>query len=140
MTRVFVRDVGERVERGMLLAGVADVSAGYEARVFVGDRNVDLIRVGSPVRLETPVFSSMAEGYIRGTVSGMVMDADASPGSGFEVVVALEEWPVEPVIGSRVSAEIILQRQGVAGLLVRKPDRDYSVLLTGKEVGHDGPE
>ncbi|MCC5844708.1 MAG: HlyD family efflux transporter periplasmic adaptor subunit [Verrucomicrobia bacterium] len=140
VTRVFVRDVGERVERGMLLAGVADVSAGYEARVFVGDRNVDLIRVGSPVRLETPVFSSMAEGYIRGTVSGMVMDADASPGSGFEVVVALEEWPVEPVIGSRVSAEIILQRQGVAGLLVRKPDRDYSVLLTGKEVGHDGPE
>lgn len=123
VTQVFVRDPGERVARGTLLVGLADMSAGYEARVFVGDRNVDLIRAGAPVRLETPVFSSTAEGYIHGTVTWVVADAAATPERGFEVGVSLDAWPVEPVIGSRVTAEVILQHQGLFGLLFRRPDR-----------------
>ena len=123
-----------------MLAAVADVSAGYMARIYVGERNVDLIRIGSPVRLETPVFSSTSEGYIQGSVTRVVMDAEATPESGFEVEIALETWPVEPVIGSRVTAEIILQRQGIAGLLVRRPDRDRPAELTREEDDHARPE
>jgi multidrug resistance efflux pump len=140
VTQVFVRDVGERVNRGSLLAGVADVAEGYEARIFVGDRNVDLIQVGSPVRLESPVYSSTSEGYTHGTVTRVVMDADAAANSGFEIGVLLETWPVEPVIGSRVTAEIILQRQGIAGLLIRKPDREWPTALSregGTDVGSE---
>jgi multidrug efflux pump subunit AcrA (membrane-fusion protein) len=140
VTQVFVRDAGERVERGMLLASVADMSAGYEARIFVGDRNVDLIRIGAPVRLETPVFSSTAEGYMHGTVTRVVTDAAAAPTAGFELGVALETWPVEPVIGSRVTAEVILQRQGLIGLLFRRPDRPRPEPELPEEVIYAGSE
>lgn len=124
VTQVFVRDAGARVEAGALLAAVVNPGGGYEAKIYVGDRNVDLVRVGSPVRLETPVYSATAEGYMRGRVTGVVTDADSAPEAGFEVRVALEEWPVEPVIGSRVTGEIFVQRQGIAGLLLRNPARE----------------
>lgn len=135
VTQIFVRDVGERTERGMLVAGIADPAAGYTARIFVGDRNVDLIREGLPVRLETPVFSATAEGYIHGTVIRRVMDAESAPQKGFEVWVSLDAWPVEPVIGSSISAEIILQRQGLARLWIRRPDRESSIRRQKAEGG-----
>jgi multidrug resistance efflux pump len=124
VTHVAAGDPGMRVQTGDLLLSMVDVTDGLEARVFVPDRNVDLVKPGLPVRLNSHTFSANAEGYIHGTVIRMVTDDRVSPMEGFEVWISIDSTPVELVVGSSVTAEIILQRQGAAGLFLHRPQRE----------------
>ncbi len=124
VTDVFARDAGLRLAAGQPLLSIAEPAGGYVARMFVADRNVDLLRPGLPVRMASLVFSPTSEGYMHGRVLSVVADADSPDAGGFEVLVLLERWPVEPVIGSRVKAEILLRRQGFASLVGHRPLRE----------------
>lgn len=123
VTDVYTRDPGMALSRGDPLLALADPRDGYWLRLTVHDRNVDLIRPGQSVRLDSRVYPSAAEGYAHGEVLNVVTDTRASEAGGFEVWVAFTSWPVEPVIGSRVSADILLRRQGVLSLLVPRASR-----------------
>lgn len=135
VTNVFAREPGQRVEAGALVLGMADPAGGYELRMFVADRNVDLLRPGLPVRIESAVYASSSEGYMEGRVLSRIADKDSPQAGGFEVRVEVTRWPVEPVIGSRVRAEILLQRQGLLQLVRRNPLRQPSPTPEGS----DGP-
>lgn len=124
VTRVRFRDAGAHVEAGEHLLSLYQPEDGYVARMFVADRNVDLIHPGLPVRLDSTVFSSSAEGYMTGTVLELIRDEQASDAGGFEVWVSLDHSPVPPVMGSRLKGEILLQQQGWLGLLRRSPLRE----------------
>lgn len=126
VSNVYARDPGMRVVAGEDLLTVADSSDGYEVRAFVSDRNVDLIRPGLPVRMDSHVYQSSAEGYIQGTVERIVQDPVATvPESerGFEVVIRLESYPVAPVLGQQVDVRIIAREAGPLELLFQRPLR-----------------
>ena len=124
ITRIRFRDPGAKVEAGDQLLSLYRPEEGYMSRMFVADRNVDLIRPGLPVRLDSNVFNASAEGYIQGTVLSMIRDEQAAESGGFEVWVSLDHSPVPPVMGTRLRGEILLQQQGWAGLLRRTPLRE----------------
>jgi multidrug efflux pump subunit AcrA (membrane-fusion protein) len=124
VTDVFARDAGLWLDAGQALLSVAAPEDGYVARMFVADRNVDLLRPGLPVRMESMVFAATSEGYLHGRVLSAIADAASADAGGFEVLAAIERWPVEPVIGSRVKAEILLRRQGFASLVGHRPLRE----------------
>jgi len=133
ITRVRFRDVDASVAKGEHLLSLYQPEAGYVARMVVSDRNVDLIRPGLQVRMDSNVFAASAEGYIYGTVRELIRDEEAPVSGGFEVEVSLERSPVNPVIGSRIQGEILLQRQGWLGLLRQKPLRETRPSLPGGE-------
>lgn len=108
VTDIYARHPGQRVEAGEALLTLVRPEDGYEVKAFVEDRNVDLIQVGMPVRLESKVYQSNREGYMWGTVSRVVTDTRTASRSGFEVTIVIDTYPIEPVIGSRVEFEIII--------------------------------
>jgi len=126
-----VSDVQSRFPGKWLAAGdpvltLVRPGDGYQVRMWVEDRNIDLVKAGIPVRLEPRVYTASIEGYVYGEVSRVILDPDLRESRGFEVWVDLHEWPVEPVIGSVVFAEIRLEKQGVLAWLFRRPLREPS--------------
>lgn len=124
VTDVLRRDKGEWLEAGDVILRLAVPEDGYRVRLRVRDRNVDLIREGMPVRLESRVYTSSLEGYTYGAVELVITDPVSREPDGFEVWVELTEWPVEPVTGSRLDAKILLEKQGVLQWLFRQSVRD----------------
>jgi len=84
------------------------------------------------------VFAASSEGYMHGRVLSAITDADSPEAGGFEVLVALERWPVEPVVGSRVNAEILLRKQGFSSLVGQRPLRESQGKHPRKDMTH-GP-
>jgi len=123
ITDVYVRDPDEWLQAGGALASVADPTSGYEVNGFLTGRNIDLIRPGLPVRMESNVYNSSTEGYLHGTVQRIVTDSRSASGEGFRVVVSVDESPHPPVIGSTVSMEVIIDDVGPLGLLFQEPLR-----------------
>lgn len=115
---------GEWLQTGDTILRLAVPDDGYRVRLRVQDRNVDLLRPGMPVRMESRVYTSSLEGYTFGTVERLVADPLSREADGFEVWVELTEWPVEPVMGSRLDAEILLEKQGVMEWMFRQSVRD----------------
>ena len=138
VTNLHARETGMAVERGQVLLTVADPEEGYVARMYVRDRNVDLLLPGLPVRMDSHVFASSAEGYMHGEVLQVVTDVDSSETDGFEVLVSIDRWPVTPVLGSRVNAEVLLRRQGLGSLLLPRSLRDPQN-VPEKKGGTHGP-
>jgi multidrug resistance efflux pump len=123
VTDVIHREGGGWLEAGDPILRLAVPEDGYRVRVRVQDRNVDLIRKGMPVRMESRVYTSSLEGYTYGTVERVVTDPLSRDPDGFEVWVELTEWPVEPVLGSRLDVEILLEKQGVLQWMFRQSSR-----------------
>lgn len=123
VTDVVHRQSGEWLEAGATILRLAAPEDGYRVRLRVQDRNVDLIRKGMPVRMESRVYTSSLEGYMYGTVERRIADPLSRDPAGFEVWIELTEWPVEPVMGSRLDAEILLEKQGVFAWMFRKSVR-----------------
>ena len=123
---LYVRDIGMKVDAGQKLMTLADPSDGFEVRAYVTNRNVDLIRPGLPVRMESHVYQSSAEGYILGEVERIVTDPSRIAQEGdapFEVVIRILEFPAKPVLGQGVDVKIIVRDAGPFELLFQKPLR-----------------
>lgn len=109
VTDVYIRDVGMKLKEGEMLLTVADPKQGYCVKTYIDDRNVDLVKVGCVVLMESHVYMSKQEGYMRGRVTRVVMDAESRSDRGYEVLIDLDEYPHEPVLGSRLDVEIMLK-------------------------------
>lgn len=120
---IYTRHPGKRVQAGDTLLTLVQPGDGYEVKASIDDRNIDLVEVGMPVRLESKVYQSNREGYMWGTVRQIVKDTLSATQSGFEVTIDIDSYPLEPVIGSRVDFKIIITDGDPLRALFNSPDR-----------------
>ena len=124
LTRLDFPDPGLIVEKGDRLFTVADPESAYRVIVRVPERNVDRIAPGTPTRMESEVFDSITEGFIRGEVVKISPDTvsvrrEASGPPLFEVEIEVRETPRPLVLGSRVKVSIILGERSLIQTLLR---------------------
>jgi multidrug resistance efflux pump len=121
------RYAGMAVARGAELMKVAPTGGPLLVHATVPERNVDLLRVGAPARMESKVFDSMLEGAVVGTVvriapEALPLDGHADAGRAsarYEVDIAVERTPYPLVLGSRVDIRLYLGRRSLAEILLR---------------------
>jgi|GEM_PF-4306394 len=117
------RRPGGAVTRGEALARITDPSAPYQARAVVGQKNVDLIRTGQPVRMESAVFGAAFGSYLRGRVAWIVphhraADSDPRTEPQYEVWMSIDDAPYPLVDDSQVTAHIVLGRRSLGELFL----------------------
>ena len=130
VTDVYAHHRYARVSGGDALLGIADLSGEYEVEAYIPDRNIDLVHEGLEVRLESHVYQSSSEGYMTGRVSRVIRDAyRVSPDSEaqFEILVTIDSFPVEPVVGSKVDLEIMVHDLTPIDLVARRSLRTRDV-------------
>lgn len=117
---------GMAVAKGDELLKIAAPDGGYRVLARVPERNVDLVHVGTKVLMESEVFDSMLEGYVKGSVTRIAPEsgaADAADASGapasYEVDIAVEETPYPLVLGSRVRVILTLGRRPLTDMFFR---------------------
>lgn len=137
---VNVRFPGMAVEAGQELLKVAALDGRYEVRARIPERNVDLVRVGSTALMESEVFDSMLEGYVRGSVTRIAPEArqadDATPppagAAEYEIEIEVAETPYPLVLGSRVNVTLTLGKRPLSEVLFRSARS-----LRGQAAGQD---
>jgi multidrug resistance efflux pump len=137
---IYYRYPGMALEEGQRVLKIVNVDAGYRVKAFVGERNIDMLRVGTPARMESQVFDSMFEGYVLGRVRRVVGEANRatdSPRDGqphYEVTIDVDESPYPLVLGSRVHVDFLLGRESLLGLLMNRPTerREVAVEVAGE--------
>lgn len=120
---LYTRHLGMQLEAGEAILTLIQPADGYEVVATIKDRNIDLVEVGMPVRLESRVYASNEEGYMWGTVQQIVKDTRSARAAGFEVTIAIDEYPFAPVIGSAVDFEILITDANPLRALLNKPER-----------------
>lgn len=114
------RHEGMHVERGFLLARVADPESGWIVRVYAPPRNIDLVQPGLPVLIESEVFDNVLEGHAHGRVKRLVPDTRrAGDMKGYEVDIEVVSSPYPLVFGSPVHSRILLGRRNLADVFIR---------------------
>lgn len=123
ITALPTRYVGERVEPGQLIAKVANRDAGYLVRAHAPPRNIDLVRIGAPVIMESLVFDSVLEGRVYGEViritPDILRDPTLSGQDGYEVDIAITDTPHDLMFGSPVRAKISIGRRTILDIFFR---------------------
>lgn len=126
---IYRRNAGVAVAEGDPVLKIANTEGGYRVKALVGQRNVDLLRSGSPVRMESQVFDSMFDGYITGRVQRILAEPDGGDGEdpegpSYEVTIEVEETPYSLVLGSRMKVEFLLGRHSLLELVMNRPQND----------------
>jgi multidrug resistance efflux pump len=112
--------------RGERLLKLASIKDGFVVKAFLGEKNIDLIKKGMSVRMESRVYSSQIDGFLHGQVSEIKYDKDVQEpsdvkSSKFEVTVDLTGYPFLPTPGSRVNLEIIIGKGSIISRLLDRP-------------------
>src|SRR5690606_18054356 len=112
--------------QGEKIVKIADDSSGFQARAYIPERNIDLVKTGMPVRMESMVFHSQLEGYLYGNIEKIVNPRDITTPSDtedsyFETIVNITDYPYPPVHGSRVHMEIIIGKGNMISALMSRP-------------------
>lgn len=117
------RFAGVAVARGDEILKLASPDKGYIVRTLVPERNIDLVRVGSPVRMESAVFDAILEGRLRGRVARVAPESDPTAGTEteprYEIDIEVTETPYPLTLGSRVNARIQLGRRPIWEIVLR---------------------
>ncbi len=119
-----VRYPGVKVAEGALIFKMSPVDAPFRVRAYIVQRNLDLVRPGMAVRMESMVFDSPLEGYVQGEVLSVSrepsQDVAGSDGEPlYEVRIAVESTPYPLVLGSTLRTEIILGRRSLVSVFLR---------------------
>lgn len=123
---IYKRDPGLAVSEGEAVLKIANTANGYRVKAHVTERNIDLLRDGSPVRMASQVFDSQFEGYVRGKVERILGEPNgaAQPDAEdprYEVIIEVEETPYPLVLGSRMEIDFLLGRQTLLALIMNRP-------------------
>lgn len=112
------RYTGQTVRQGEEIMRLAVPDGRYRVRALVGEKNVDLIRTGCRVLLESGVYDSILEGAITGTVYRVDPDASSQSTNAplYEVLIDIESTPHPLVLGSTMDVRILLGRRSIASL------------------------
>lgn len=129
ITRMELKYVGQRAEMGTLLFRVSNNENPARIRAYAGQRNIDLVQVGAPVRLASNVFDSPLEGYVEGSVIEVSLepDPDQSAEAGepmFAIKIQVDSTPYPLVLGTTLSAEILLGKRNLLDSVLRRRNSD----------------
>ena len=116
-------DPGELIEEGEPLATVADTDSPYVVKAHLPERNIDLLQTGLPVRMESEVFQSSAEGYVTGHVTKFYKDPIRNPRTEsptYEVHIEVDSTPLPLVHGSSMQVEVIVGERSLLEMLILK--------------------
>lgn len=124
ITLLEIRHPGMRVEAGDLLIKLSPLDAAPRVRATVGQRNIDLLSPGVPVRMESMVFDAPLEGYITGHIDRIAPEpqrdtAGSSAEPRYEIMITVEDSPYPLVWGSTIRAEILLGRRSLLEIFLR---------------------
>jgi multidrug resistance efflux pump len=122
----YYRYPNEIKERGDPIVKLANPDSGFQVKAYILEKNIDLVRKGMKVRMESQVYQSLLEGYLYGTVAEIidrrdVLEPQHTTQAFFEVLVDIDDYPHKPVHGSRVKIEILLGRGSVVSALLNRP-------------------
>ncbi len=129
ITRMALKYVGQRAELGAMLFRVSNRDEPARIRAYAGQRNIDLVLVGAPVRLASNVFDSPLEGYVEGSVIEVSLepDPDQSAIAGepmFMVKIEVDSTPYPLVLGTTLKAEILLGKRNILDSILRRRTSD----------------
>ena len=119
VTALNVRYPGQHAEQGAWLARIADPDGGYRLRVHAPPRNIDLVRTGLPVRIESGVFDAVLEGYAYGHVARVIPEATDPETGLYEIDIQVEESPYPLMWGAPATARIMLGRRSLFRMFFR---------------------
>ncbi|MCH8474274.1 MAG: HlyD family secretion protein [Opitutales bacterium] len=113
ISNVQVRHPYQAVSRGQTLGHVINPDRPKLVRAYLGQRNIDLITPGTPVRMNSAVFDSPLEGYVYGTVQRVGREAHREETAArgervFEIDIEVGKSPYPLVYGSGLEVEVIL--------------------------------
>lgn len=133
------RHIGQKITAGDLLMKIAPSGSGFRVRAFPGERNVDLIVSGLPVRISSPVFDAPLEGYSYGEVLFRSPEPSASrtaPDGNplYEAIIRVDSSPYPLVLGSNVEVEFILGHRSILEMFLRRAPGRRELPTVG--VGH----
>ncbi len=97
---------------------------------------MDLVRLGTPARMESAVFDSMLEGYVEGTVVRVAPEsapASASAPALYEVDIDVQKSPYPLVLGSGVDVRLLMGRRPLSDLVLHSG----STLRQSAKVSHE---
>lgn len=140
ITYTEVRYPGIKMNEGALILKMSPADAPFRVRAYIGQRNLDLVRPGMSVRMESMVFDSPLEGYVEGEVEVVSREPSRDvegPGGEplYEVRIAVVSTPYPLVLGSTLRTEIILGRRSLASVFMRNvPGRGEYFELQPKPV------
>jgi multidrug resistance efflux pump len=121
------RHPGMHAEKGQVLAKIARMDNRYRVKAVVGERNVDLLRIGTRARMRSGVFDSVLEGYVYGEVTSITPEAARPSATGpagdptFEVEIRVDQTPYPLVLGSRLRIDFLLGKQPLTSLFLNRP-------------------
>ena len=126
VTDLIYKYAGMAVAKGAQILKISNPESPYIVIAQVGERNFDLIREGTRVRMESKVFDSILEGAIYGHVTiidpeGTQSESDTSGVSIFRVEIEVEETPHPLVLGSGIDVYFLLGKQSLLKMLVNQP-------------------
>lgn len=132
ITRMAVRYVGQRAQMGDMLFRVSNSREPTRVRAYAGQRNIDLVKVGGPVRLSSNVFDSPLEGYVEGTVIEVALEPDPEKSAEagepmFMVKIQIDSTPFPLILGTTLDAEILLGKRNILDAILRRRTSDREV-------------
>ena len=109
---------GMVVREGEVVQQISDPDSPYRVLTEVDERNVDLIEIGTPVRMESMVFDSVLEGFIYGVVTevdplGNPSRETESQSPRFDIEIKVEQTPYPLVLGSRLNVYFMLGKRSL---------------------------
>ncbi len=118
---------GMVVREGEMVQQISDPDSPYRVLTEVDERNVDLIEIGTPVRMESMVFDSVLEGFIYGVVTEVDPQGNPSLGTGslsprFDIEVRVENTPYPLVLGSRLNVYFMLGKRPLWKMFFNVPE------------------
>ena len=124
LTAMEVRNVGEVVERGALIASLAPSRSAMNAEMHVANKDIGLIREGMKVKLKLSAYPYQDFGVVTGEVIRMPQDAGTEQ-KDYRVVASLERSSIRtgpseiPLrYGLTATAEIVTQRRSLLWVLI----------------------
>jgi multidrug resistance efflux pump len=117
---------GMAVTKGAPILKISNPDSPYLIVAKVGEKNFDLIRQGTPVRMESKVFDSMLEGFISGPVTwleaeGGSVDSVSGRDVSFEIKIEVKATPHPLVLGSGLDVYFMLGKRSFLKTLMGQP-------------------
>lgn len=127
ITDLRFRYTGMSLEQGDLVMKISNPNSKYVVKAEVGERNFDLIRKGTEVRMESRVFDSILEGFIMGNVTkvdpqGKFDISLGQEGPTFDVEIDVYFTPHPLILGSSIDVYFLIGSRSIFKSFLDLPD------------------